>query len=83
MKLDLEQRDITLIAEAVVERINRVPERTQWLNRSEAAAHLRCSLSRLDELVHLGEIPVYRPSRTPLFLASELDAYVVANRREH
>ena len=83
MNFQLDQSDIDRLADAVAQRLAAPVRKTQWLTRAEAAEHLRCSVWKLDELVRLGEVPVYRPSRTPLFRPEDLDQYVVANRREH
>ena len=81
MNLDLEPKDIVLIAEAVAERIH-VPRQAKWMTRQEAADYLRCSTKALNEWVRLGEIPVYRPNSKPLFSSSDLDEFVLTNRRE-
>jgi len=80
MNLSLELKDIQQIAEAVAERIN-VPRETRWLTRQEAADHLRCSTKHLDLLVRVGDMPVYRPNRKPLFLVEDLDRFIT-DRRE-
>jgi excisionase family DNA binding protein len=83
VNLELEHKDIVQIAEAVAERIlGATTPRTQWLTRPEAAEHLRCSTAQLDRLVHLGELPVYRPNRKPLFSAADLDKYVTDRRED-
>lgn len=71
--------DYDAIAEAVVARIE-APRPTQWLTKKEAAEHIRCSVRQLEKLVHLGEVPVYRPAGRPLFKREELDEWIT-NRR--
>jgi excisionase family DNA binding protein len=80
VNLQLELKDIQQIAEAVAERIN-VPHQTRWLTRQEAADRIRCSTKHLDQLVRLGDVPVYRPNRRPLFSADDLDRYIT-DRKE-
>ena len=83
VNLQLENKDVVLIAEAVAERINNLPPR-QWLTKAEAAEHLRCSTKQIDLYVRVGDIPVYRPGGErgrPLFSADSLDKFVRQTER--
>jgi excisionase family DNA binding protein len=71
--------DYAAIADAVAERLQ--PQKSRWLTKQEAAAHIRCSTRQLERLVRLGEIPHYRPAGRPLFKQEELDEFIT-NRRE-
>lgn len=82
MRLELELQDIVMIAEQIAERVV-VPQKTQWMTRSEAAQHLRITTRHLDKLVRVGELPCYRPSQgKPLFNQQDLDVFVT-NRRDN
>jgi len=81
VRVTLEPKELTAIADAVAERLEGAQvRRTDWLTREEAAEHLRCSTRHLDRLVRLGEIAAYRPCGRPLFLAEELDAWVMTHK---
>lgn len=81
MRLEIDTADVDRIADAVVSRIDTSYRPTQWLTKTEAAEHLRCSVRQLEKLVRLGELVAYRPAGRPLFRVEELDAYIT-NRRE-
>jgi excisionase family DNA binding protein len=47
-----------------------------WLNATEAAAYLRCPVSRVRKLTMTGELPVHRDGRRVLFHRAELDTFI-------
>jgi len=51
---------------------------SEWLNAREAAAYLRCPLSRVRKLSMTGELGVERDGRRVLYHRDVLDAYIRA-----
>lgn len=75
----LEQAEIDRIADAVAARLSS-KESVKWLTKTEAAAHLNCSVRHLERITRLGEVPYFRPAGRPLYRAEDLDQYIT-NRR--
>ena len=75
MILDLDQKDIDRIAEAVAQRID-TGGGSPWLDATEAAEYLRCSPRHLNKLAYRGELPTYRPAGKRLFRRDDLDRFV-------
>lgn len=44
-----------------------------WLNRADAAEHVRCSTSEIDRAANAGVIRRYMRAGTPLFKRAEID----------
>ncbi|MGH9068615.1 MAG: helix-turn-helix domain-containing protein [Acidimicrobiales bacterium] len=51
-----------------------------WLILDEAAAYLRCSRRRMQRLMADGRLAYVRDGRRPLFLRTDLDAYLAGQR---
>lgn len=47
-----------------------------WLGANEAAAYLRCPVSRIRKLTSTGELPCSRDGRRVLYHREELDSFV-------
>ena len=56
--------------------IRAVPVRCPWLTAPEAAAYLRCPLSRVRKLTMTGELPCEHDGRRVLYHRDELDQFV-------
>ena len=54
----------------------------EWLGTSAAAAFLGINLRLLYKLVDLGHVPAYKMGRVIRIKASDLEAYLEANRVE-
>lgn len=78
MLFEFQSNEIDRLADAVAQRLQ-APTKTQWLNRQEAAEHLRCTVKQIDTWVRRGEIRAYRPNSRPLFRADELDDFVLSS----
>jgi excisionase family DNA binding protein len=66
---------VSAIADAVAARLRRPAQR--WLTATEAAAYLKCPVSRIRKLTMIGGLPVHRDGRRVLYDVSELDEYVL------
>lgn len=80
MSVDLRFDDSALdrLAEQIAQRLNRADAGSPWLDANEAAAHLRCSVSRVRKLTMLGDLPSHKDGGRVLYRRDELDGYVTA-----
>lgn len=58
--------------------ITAVRVQSPWVTANEAAAYLRCPLSRIRKLTMTGELPHEHDGSRVLYHRSSLDAYVLA-----
>lgn len=56
-------------------------ESCEWLSTREAAEHLRICEYTLRNIVSMGKIPYYKFGRRLRFLKSELNQYLLMNRK--
>jgi excisionase family DNA binding protein len=80
LDLRFDDRDLDKLAELVAERVaeRMHAHRSPWLDATEAADYLRCSLSRLRKLTMLGSVPAHRDGGRALYRRDELDAFIAA-----
>lgn len=82
MTVDLHFDDAALdqLAHAIADRINHHlnQDRSPWLDATEAAEHLRCSVSRVRKLTMLGDLPTHKDGGRVLYRRDELDTYIAA-----
>ncbi len=58
--------------------INAVRVQTPWLDADEAAAYLRCPLSRVRKLTSTHDLPCEHDGRRVLYHRDELDNFILA-----
>jgi excisionase family DNA binding protein len=75
LELDLAQLAAQL-APLVAARID--ANASPWLTAAEAAAYLRCPISRVRRLTMTGDLPTHRDGRRVLYRRDELDAFVAS-----
>jgi excisionase family DNA binding protein len=64
--------------DALEERLNarRTLGTSPWLNAEEAAAYVRCPVSRIRKLTSTRELPAHRDGRRVLYRSDELDGFI-------
>jgi excisionase family DNA binding protein len=78
---DLDDDTLDALARRLAPRLASLPDssgepRSEWMDLSEAAEHLRCPKSRLYSLSSARRIPVHRDGSRLLFDRTELDQWV-------